>query len=464
MVRRILVALARPRRCPGGRPLRRRHRHLRLALGAGHRHRAAPPGGARVEPGRSAAGGRPRRRRSRHRRRADPLRRPPRPHHLLDRRLHDESLHDGRRRRLPRRRRLRLRALLLGARLLVHQRPRALHRRPHVARDRGDHSPVQRRGRRPHESRRRGLPGLGVDPGGHHARRPLRPQERRPAPPGRRPHPRPPHLGPRPGAARRAAVHLRLRPARHAAAHLRAPGRDPLLPRPRGPGALPRRRPRARAARRLSRLRVHPGAPLRQARRLGPRIHRHPARHHLGLLHAPGLLVGQAARRSQARPGPPDPDRDLFGPRQLRGVPGLGGGVLRARRLQALSRAPPRLPAVLLACGRDHPRPLPRCGRGRRGVREPRRRGAPALRGGRRPGPHESCPATSPRSGSTPASAATASSPPSITAPRAPCSTSWPCATSTVRFPAPSASASWPRATITALAREPATRNTAAPS
>ena len=55
---------------------------------------------------------------------ADAVRRPPRPHDDLRRRLHPEPARRGRRGRASARRRLRLRALLLGPRLLEHQRPR----------------------------------------------------------------------------------------------------------------------------------------------------------------------------------------------------------------------------------------------------------------------------------------------------------------------------------------------------
>ena len=93
-------------------------------------------------------------------------------------------------------------------------------------------------------------------------------------------------------------------------------------------GAVPICAPTANPVRDLPRDCLELGDDARptvpQARRVGPRLDRDPARHDLGLLHAAGLGLGQAARRRAARPRAPAPDRGLLGPRQLGGVPRAG--------------------------------------------------------------------------------------------------------------------------------------------
>ena len=93
-----------------------------------------------------------------------------------------------------------------------------------------------------------------------------------------------------------------------------------------------------------------PARAVREARRVGRRSDRDPARHDLGLLHAAGHLLGQAARRGAARPGPAVPDRDHVGARQLRGVPRLAGG--RVRRRRQAPAAPSRRADYLPSCWR----------------------------------------------------------------------------------------------------------------
>ncbi len=127
----------------------------------------------------------------------------------------------------------------------------------------------------------------------------------------------------------------------------------------------------------LPRVGADAGGAVREAVPVGVRHDRHPARHHVGPVHAARQRLGQAARRRHARPREADADRGLFRPRQLRGVPQLARRRLRRQGRSGLPGADRRLPAVLLAGGRDHPRALRRHA-GRR-VRAARRDGAPQL-------------------------------------------------------------------------------------
>ena len=162
----VVCCRARLRRTPGSRHDRRRAHSRRRAAIARRRR-----GGGRARARGSHAVARTRR--------PDPVRRPPRPHDLLGRRVHDGPADPAGRRRAPDRRRLRLRALLLGPRLLEHQRPRREHHAAALAGDAGRDPPVQRDRRRPAESRPGVVPRLGVDPDRPDARDALRPQERR---------------------------------------------------------------------------------------------------------------------------------------------------------------------------------------------------------------------------------------------------------------------------------------------
>ena len=193
---------------------------------------------------------------------------------------------------------------------------------------------------------------------------------------------------------------------------LRRRARGPRRPAPtacrraRAPGRLPRDAPR------------RPARPLPQARRVGRRRARDPARHDLGLLHAAGLELGQAARGATQH----DPERQTLieiysGHGELGGVPRLARGRLRrgGRGRSARRRRADYLP-TLLARRRDHPRALPRRGRERRRVRGARRRGARGYAAEALGQAHLTVPgATRRRTGSTPDSVATASRPPSTT-------------------------------------------------
>ena len=148
------------------------------------------PRGARRDHGGVAplGGGRRTRGRGRIRRRdhrggeaqADPVRRLPRPHHRLLRRLHIEPAHVAGGRRASPGRCLRLRPLLLGPRLLVHHRPRRGPDGAQLAGDAGVDAPVQPGRGGSGESGHGGLRGLGVDAGRNHAGGSLRAQERDP--------------------------------------------------------------------------------------------------------------------------------------------------------------------------------------------------------------------------------------------------------------------------------------------
>ena len=118
-----------------------------------------------------------------------------------------------------------------------------------------------------------------------------------------------------------------------------------------------------------------PAGAVREARAVGLRRDRHPARHDLGPLHAARLDTGQAAHASAARSREADADRGVLRPRQLRGVPRPGRRSTSTRAASPVCPAPTRgLPALLLAGRRDHPRALRRCARRR--VRAARRRSA----------------------------------------------------------------------------------------
>ena len=133
---------------------------------------------------------------------ADPVRRPARAHHVLVRRVPDEPADGGRRRRPSGRGRVRLRAPLLGARLLVDQRPRPHAHAARVEARRSSRSASATRSPRTRAARHGRLSRLGVDPGRRDARRPLGTQERDPARPRRRARSRPAR-SPRRSARRR---------------------------------------------------------------------------------------------------------------------------------------------------------------------------------------------------------------------------------------------------------------------
>ncbi len=213
-------------------------------------------------------------------READPVRRPPRAHHVLRRCLRPLASDAAGRGRAPARRRLRLRALLLRARLLEHQRPRRGDLAAALAGDEAVDSRLQCARGRSAESRHRRLPRLGVDAGRSDARDALRPQERhlprhrrRSGPdasdqrprshPDRRPPPSPHPLAADPLSHPRLAESpalLRLR---------RVPERA------RGDADLSRRRRHAPAAGGLQRGGAHAARAVREARAVGLRHDRH---------------------------------------------------------------------------------------------------------------------------------------------------------------------------------------------
>ena len=183
-------------------------------------------------------------------------------------------------------------------------------------------------------------------------------------------------------------------PGRHRAARRRSRATTSLARHPdrarRHATTAPTACPCASSRRTASRSAATPGRALPQARRLGPRRHRDPARHDLGLLHAAGLDLGQAARAASST----TPTRQTL----IEVFSGHGNSeeyrdfrAVRLRRGRAARAAPSRradyLPD-LLARRRDHPRALPgrrasdeaECDGARREARAERRRG-------RRPGP-----------------------------------------------------------------------------
>ena len=205
------------------------------------------------------------------------------------------------------------------------------------------------------EPGRRRVPRLGVEPGRRHARRittdtrtwccarladaevPARP------------------IGAAGLATRRAAQRARAHPAPAALRRLREP---PALLRT---SSTLRRRDRARcraarkassskrSARRLLRVRRDARRAVPQARRVGRRGDRDPARQHVGLLHAAGHLVGQAARRRAARPVAADADRGVSRATATRRSTATGTRSCSTRT--ASRAAPSRRPTTCRAAG-----------------------------------------------------------------------------------------------------------------
>ena len=181
-----------------------------------------------------------------------------------------------------------------------------------------------------------------MDAGGRHPRRALRPQERRAARSRGRSDP----LAADRVVGRAQAGDERESLRRRVGRRLPPLGRraeDALLVAlfrgARGSRDLPERRPRPRPPERLQRARRFARRALREARRLGTRVDRDSARHDLGLLHAAGLGLGEAARRADARRGPPDALRDLLGPRQLGAVPRLRGRLPSTTKVVSPARS-----------------------------------------------------------------------------------------------------------------------------
>ena len=167
------------------------------------------------------------------------------------------------------------------------------------------------------------------------------------------------------------------------------------------------------------------GRALREARRLGLRLDRDPARHDLGLLYAPRLRLGQAAHGREPRRGPPDADRGLLGPRQLRGVPPFEEVVFDAK---GKPTCPEPTANYLPTCWRAGEIIEERClaaGESAVVCRSARRaRARSFVEAGNKAAPSR-FPARRSPTGRTPGSVATASSRPSTIGRRAPSSTSW---------------------------------------
>ena len=228
---------------------------------------------------------------------ADPVRRPARPHHHLLRRLPVQPAAAARRGRASARRRLRLRALLLGARLLVDQRPRlrASRRRPGARRSTRSARATTSAGDGANPDTVAFLgwewTQVGTTPENHYGHKNVvlahTDDARIPARPigalrggelvGRQPSTARARLR---GAARR-RPHARPR-ALHARARERAglrPGREPVRELP---ADCIEQAADARGA-------------VPQARRVGPRRAGDPARHDLGLLHAARARAGTSS-------------------------------------------------------------------------------------------------------------------------------------------------------------------------
>ncbi len=237
---------------------------------------------------------------------------------------------------------------------------------------------MQRPGGRRFQPRPGSLHRLGVDAGGGHAGDPLRPQERDLSGNGGRR---------ATGAADHVAVgpdHAHALPTPGSCARCSSPARSACSPMPTSSGGSRGWRS-CRTARRAStraapaRLPGERGDAARAVREAGAVELRHagdPARPGVGAARAARRATGQPADPRPERPRPAAAGRGLLGPRQQRGVPRLARSRVRRRRQSGLPRADARLPALLLAGGRDHARPLRRPARG--GVRTPRRRGEAA--------------------------------------------------------------------------------------
>ena len=321
---------------------------------------------------------------------ADPLRRSARAHHLLARRVHAQPAVPQRRGHASAGRRLRLRALLQRPRLLEHQRPRRRRLAAALAGDQGGDPPVQRRRRRSEESRHRSPSSAGSGP--RSARRRRTTTGTRTSSSSETDEDKVPK---RPISALSAQLVGALRSSPPLWQRLQLPLFD-----------FANRQRYFDVAKYQQELRDTPLCPEGvDTRQLPEDCHESaqtpdvlfeklsqwgfdtiviPARHHLGPLHAARQRLGQAAGRRHARSRQADADRGLLRPRQLGGVPQLARGGVRRQRRADLPGAERRLPALLLAGRRDHPRPLRRHA-GRR-VRAAGRDGAPQLsrRRGRR--------------------------------------------------------------------------------
>ena len=271
--------------------------------GAGDADRRDDPGGGRQR-ARSGAARRSGGALGRAARQADPLRRPPRPHHLLERRLPRLAADAAGRGRAPGVGRLRLRALLFVARLLVAERPRRGEHAAALERDEGSDPPVQcRRGRRsriPTSSR------SSAGSGARSARRRTSTTDTRTwccaRPPTTTVPARPiGAAGLATDALRNAGTRIpRLLPFADFENRQRYWNFIDLPRRDRRGAALRGRRLVEGSRRRLLRVGRDARGSVPQARRVGRRGDRDPARQHVGLLLAAGHHLGQAARRARS--------------------------------------------------------------------------------------------------------------------------------------------------------------------